>query len=116
MELSGWLDPAFGFGFNKDGLPGRSLITQGIETIGLRPGFAARLGANSGLLVVYVDPSSAAFEAGLLPGDVIESINGKSLLSDDLVLPNPSGAASTYSVVRKKNKFTIVVPPPEQKK
>ena len=116
VELSGWLDPAFGFGFNKDGLPGRSLITQGIETIGLRPGFAARLGANSGLLVVYVDPSSAAFEAGLLPGDVIESINGKSLLSDDLVLPNPSGSASTYSVVRKKNKLTVIVPAPEQKK
>lgn len=116
VELSGWLNPAFGFGFNKDGLPGRSLVTQGIETIGLKPGVAARLGANAGLLVVYVDPSSVAFEAGLLPGDVIESIDGKTLLSDSLVLPNPSGAASTYSVVRKKNKLTVIVPAPEQKK
>lgn len=116
VELSGWLNPAFGFGFNKDRMPGSALITQGIETIGLKPGVAARLGANSGLLVVYVDPSSAAFEAGLLPGDVIESINGKPLLSESLVLPSPTGAASTYSVVRQKNKLTVIVPAPEQKK
>jgi S1-C subfamily serine protease len=116
VELSGWLDPSFRFGFGKDGLPGRPLLTQGIETIGLEPGVAARLGANSGLLIVFVDPSSAAFNAGLMPGDVIESINGKPLLSDSLVPLNSSGAASTYSVVRKKNKLTVIVPASEQKK
>ena len=116
VELSGWLDPSFRFGFGKDGLPGRPLLTQGIETIGLEPGVAARLGANSGLLVVFVDPSSAAFSAGLLPGDVIESIDGKPLLSDSLVPLNSSGATSTYSVVRKRNKLTVIVPAPEQKK
>jgi C-terminal processing protease CtpA/Prc len=30
-------------------------------------------------MVVYVDPVTAAFEAGLQPGDVIQSINGKAV-------------------------------------
>jgi S1-C subfamily serine protease len=115
VELSGWLYPGFRLGFGKDGWPGQSLFTQGIETIGLKPGVAARFGANSGLLVVYVDPSSAAFNAGLLPGDVIESIDGKPLSSDNLVPLNRPGAASTYSVVRGKNKLTVIVPASEQK-
>ncbi len=55
------------------------MIDQGIETIALKPPVASQLGTTAGLLVVYVDPETAAFEAGLQAGDVIQSINGKAV-------------------------------------
>ncbi len=59
---------------------GQSLLEQhGIETIALRPLVATQLGTNAGLLVVYVEPNTPAFAAGLQPGDVIQSIDGKAV-------------------------------------
>jgi S1-C subfamily serine protease len=116
VELSGLLDPASAFGFATERWPTRSLLSQGIEAIALKPVVAARLGANSGLLVVYVDPSTAAFDAGLMPGDVIESINGKPVPSETSFYSSTPGATSTYSIVRKKQKLVVNVPAPEKKK
>jgi len=87
---------------------GRGLIDQGIETIALKPAVAVRLGASGGLLTVYVQPSTAAFKAGLRPGDVIESIDGKQVSS----LPEPmllSGAAYKLDIVRNRQKLVITV-------
>jgi S1-C subfamily serine protease len=96
----------------------RSLIAQGIETIALKPQVAARFGANEGLLVIYVRPSTAAFKAGLRSGDLIEAIDGKrisanseSATSESVSLfPNPV-ASYSFSVVRNKEKLVITVAP-----
>jgi S1-C subfamily serine protease len=116
VELSGLLDPAAAFGFPNLAWPSQSLLSQGIEAIALKPMVAARLGANSGLLVVYVDPSTAAFNAGLLPGDVIELINGKPASSEKLVESLPQQPTAIYSIVRKKQKILVTIPTPDKKK
>ncbi len=78
VKLSGMLDQSFRFSWPRfPSAKGFSLIDQGIETIVLKPLVASQLGITAGLLIVYVDPVTAAFEAGLEPGDVIQTINGK---------------------------------------
>ncbi len=91
----------------------RSLIAQGIETIALQPQVAARFGANGGLLVIYVQPSTAAFKAGLRSGDLIEAIDGKriSASSEPVSLLRNPVASYSFSVVRNKEKLVITVSP-----
>lgn len=109
VKLSGMLDRSFNFSLTERlSAPRRfSLMDQGIETIALRPLVAAQLGTTAGLLVVYVDPVTAAFEAGLQPGDVIQMIDGKPVST---FKPSPQAASFTFSVVRKKQKFVIKIP------
>lgn len=108
VKLSEMLDPSFSFNLRNQMAPpkGFSLLDQGIETIALRPPVASQLGITAGLLVVYVDPVTAAFDAGLQPGDVIQSINGKpvSLFKTDL-----KPASYTFEVVRKKEKLVVTI-------
>jgi serine protease Do len=94
-----------------------SLITQGIETIALRPAVASQLGA-SGLLVVYVDPSTAAFEAGLQPGDVIQAIDGKPVMpfARAITLSNTPGKAHAFEIIRRKQKLVVAVANPDRNK
>ena len=109
VKLSQMLEPSFSFNLRNPWSPpkGFSLLDQGIETIALRPPVATQLGTTAGLLVVYVDPVTAAFEAGLQPGDVIQSINGKSV---SLFKTDPKPATYTFEVVRKKEKLVVTVP------
>lgn len=112
VKLSGSLDPAVGFTFRNQFLPSRglSLLQQGIETIALRPGVASQLGTTTGLLVVYVQPASAAFEGGLKPGDVIQSIDGRPVSTFNRSVALKS--VSSLDVVRKKQKLTITLAKP----
>src|SRR4029450_8304488 len=89
----------------------RCVVAQGIETIALRPVVAARFGSSPGLLVVYVEPASPAFEAGLQPGDVIETIDGRSALANGrpAVASTQAPDLSTFEIVRKKQKLVIAV-------
>lgn len=114
VKLSFSLDPSVGFRFRRL-VPSRgfSLLQHGIETIALRPGVASQLGTTAGLLVVYVEPSSPAFEAGLKPGDVIQSIDGKAVSALNRMVPLKS--VSTLDVVRQKQKLTITLAKPAKK-
>jgi len=109
VKLSGMMDQSFkGFNWrsNFPSFKGFSLIDQGIETIVLKPLVASQLGTTPGLLVVYVDPVAAAFEAGLEPGDVIQTINGKPVSS---FRTTPNSDLYTFEVVRKKQKRVVKV-------
>ena len=108
VKLSGMLDPVFSFNLRThQRTRGFSLFEQGIETIALKPPVASQLGTTAGLLVVYVEPLTAASEAGLQPGDVIQSIDGKPV---SLFKPATQPTSFTFEVVRNKEKLVVIVP------
>jgi S1-C subfamily serine protease len=114
LTLSESPDPFFGLReFEAFGPKGFApeLMVQGIETIAIMPKVAMRFGANGGLLVVSVSLNTAAFKAGLRPGDVIEAIDGKQLSGfPGMTLFKQRGASSTISVVRNKRKLQLLIP------
>ena len=126
VKLSGLFDPGVRFNFHNrfnftanrlntnafDTNPGLSLLAHGIETIALRSLVASQLGTNAGLLVIYVKPGTPAAEAGLLPGDVIQSIDGKPLSLR--VRSAPLTSLSTLQIVRVKEKLTLKLSEPKQ--
>jgi serine protease Do len=107
VKLSALLDPAAGFGF-RNRVPlnkGLSLLEHGIETIAVGPMVASQLRTIAGLLVIYVDPATPAFAAGLKPGDVIQSIDGKPVAALNRAVPLKT--LSTLEIVRKKQKVVL---------
>lgn len=86
--------------------PGNPLLEKGIETVPLRPMAAPLIGAARGLLVISVQPESAAARAGLLFGDIIEAVDGQpvSALSTEKLPPS-----FNLNVVRKKEKLVLTV-------
>lgn len=61
------------------------LLVRGVETIAITPKLAAYLKARGGLLVTSVHPKTQASAAGLLAGDVIETLDGN-LLTNPITL------------------------------
>jgi serine protease Do len=116
IKLSESPEPFFGLR-RPEGATGKStppgpLMTHGIECIGIKPKVAMRFGATGGVLVVYVQPATPAFKAGLLPGDVIEAIDGQKIVSGYrrwLPLQTRPGQSSLFSIVRNKQKMTLKV-------
>jgi serine protease Do len=109
VKLSEKLERSFTFSFdNRIAFTrGFSLLEQGIETIALKPPVASQLGTTAGLLVVYVEPLTAASDAGLQAGDVIQSINGKPVSTLKATIPSDS---FTLEVVRNKEKLLVAIP------
>ena len=109
VKLSGMLDPSFAFNFRNRvaTTKGFSLLDQGIETVALRPPVASQLGTTAGLLVVYVEPRTAAADAGLQAGDVIQTINGKPVSTFKEATTPP--VSFTFEVVRKKEKLVVTI-------
>jgi len=89
----------------------RALITSGLETIALKRNAAARFGASSGLLVVFVQPSTSAARAGLRPGDLIESVDGRQIFSSDdpVNISLTPGASYSLVVVRNRQKISLTL-------
>ena len=84
-------------------------IAHGAETIMLSQKAAANLGAQGGRLVVFVQPESAASRAGLRAGDVIESLDGRSLNetgSRPTIILN-SSSQRTLGIVRDGQRLKI---------
>jgi len=68
-------------------------------------------------LVVYVDPAGPGFAAGLQPGDVIQTIDGKPLTVNGMsnfanLTPD---STSTFEIIRKKKRLEIEVKVREEK-
>ena len=108
VKLSGMLDPAFSFNFRNRLATnnGFSLLNYGIETIALRPAVATQLGSTAGLLVIYVEALTPAFDAGLQPGDVIQSIDGKPASA---FRPTTQATSFKFDIVRGKEKRVLTV-------
>lgn len=85
----------------------------GLETIALGERTARRLGAQSGLIVVSVQPDSVAARAGLKPADVIESVNGRLLPEGNALLTESNVTANNLKlvIVRDGQPLEIVIPP-----
>jgi len=109
VKLSWRLDPSFAFSFSNRFATTRgfSLLEQGIETVALKPPVASQLGTTAGLLVVYVEPQTAASEAGLQAGDVIQSINGKPV---SVFKAATQPASFKLEIVRNKEKLVVTIP------
>lgn len=116
IRLSESPDPLIGrrvssaFGGTRHAEPG-SLMSQGIEAMAIKPKAGTRLGAAGGLLVLYVHPTTAAHQAGLRAGDIIEAIDGQNLTSGRYrrpLLKNP-GASSAFTIVRNKQRMQLTI-------
>lgn len=88
-------------------------ISRGAETIPLSAQAAANLGARGGRLVVFVRPESAASRSGLRPGDLIESVGGRTLSETGARLSSMlSGATQiTLGIVRDGRKLNVTLQP-----
>jgi S1-C subfamily serine protease len=110
VKLSESLDPLFAAKMFESRNPRwaatNPLLERGIETISIRPKATTRLGASGGLLVVYVQPQTSAFQAGLRPGDVIEAINGQPIATSSTLIQD---ASFSLSVVRGRRKLEFTV-------
>lgn len=80
-------------------------VARGLETLSIKPRLAQRLHARGGLFVTFVHPESAASRAGLLAGDVIESVNGQ--LLSETSLPNQLPAKISLGVIRQGQKMEV---------
>jgi serine protease Do len=101
--------PAFAFPQGWHGLEG-----LGIQTVALTARVASQLGAQGGLLVVAVQPDSAAARSGVREGDVIESIDGRVARAGARVFMLARQKKHLVSVVRDREKKQLVVETIEQ--
>lgn len=83
------------------------LVARGMETLPITEELAIRLKVRGGRFVVFVHPASAASRAGMLAGDIIESINGKLLAGNNLPVSLPNNIA--LDVVRNGQKLALQI-------
>ena len=116
LKLGGAFQPNFEWKFEMPEMPkfkmNGGLKNLGIEAVALSNKSATQWGGQ-GVLVVSVEPDSAAGRAGLKEGDVIESIDGRAVGRGawTYMYPFNKKEKHTFSVVRAKEKKQIVVDP-----
>jgi serine protease Do len=74
----------------------------------------------TGLLVKSLHPASPAAKAGLKPGDVIVSVNGREIEDPEAfhyrITALPVGSTASVGILRKGQKYSLdidMIPPPE---
>jgi serine protease Do len=116
VKLGGAYQPNFEWQFEMPAIPRRpgGLKTFGLEAIALSGKFATKWGG-TGLLIVSVEPESAAARAGLREGDVIESIDGRTVGRGAWTFAFPFNRKEKHvlSVVREREKKQVVIEPVE---
>lgn len=116
VKLGGAFQPVFDWQFEMPKVPRWTggLKTLGIEAVALSGKYAAQWGG-SGVLVVAVEPESAAARAGLKEGDVIETINGRVVGRGTWMFTHQFNKKEkqVLSVLRRKEKKQLVIEPVE---
>jgi len=115
VKLGGAFQPEFEWKFEMPEMPKikiGGLEDLGVEAVPLSTKSATQWGGQ-GVLVVSVEPESAAGRAGLKEGDVIESIDGRTVGRGawTYVFTFNKKEKHTLSVVRAKERKQIVVEP-----
>jgi S1-C subfamily serine protease len=111
LNPAGAMRLAEGYAVGGQTLGALPVIARGLEAVALSPKAAAHLGARGGLLVVFVDPESAAARAGLHVFDVVESIDGRLLgrTSWPAALPVGNPQRLSLGVVRDRQKIEVKI-------
>lgn len=117
VTLGGAFQPNFEWKFampEMPKLPSGGLKNLGVECVALSPKSATQWGG-AGVLVVSVEPDSAASRAGLREGDVIETIDGRAVGRGTwtYVFPFNKKEKHVLSVVREREKKQVVIEPVE---
>jgi len=117
VTLGGAFQPNFEWKFEMPEMPKikmGGLKNLGVECVSLSPKSAPKWGG-SGVLVVDVEPESAAARAGLKEGDVIESIDGRPVGTGSWTYMYPFNKKEkhVFSVVRSRERKQVVVEPVE---
>jgi S1-C subfamily serine protease len=114
VRLGGAFQPVFEWQFEMPAIPRvpGGLKTFGVEAVALSNKSASQWGG-TGLLVVAIEPDSAAARAGLREGDVIESINGRAVGRGGWTFAYPfkSKEKHVLSVVRQRERKEVVIGP-----
>ncbi|HYP52912.1 MAG TPA: PDZ domain-containing protein, partial [Pyrinomonadaceae bacterium] len=101
--------------FDQEAAP----LVEGLETIAVSPRLASSLrAARGGLLVINVRPQSPAHSAGLRVGDIIETADGRPVLTGER-RQQPASTdvrAVTLGVVREGQKIVVEVNAPGGKR
>ena len=116
VKLGGAFQPVFEWQFEMPKVPrwNGGLKTLGIEAVALDGKYASRWGG-VGVLVVAVEPESAAARAGLKEGDVIETINGRVVGRGTWMFTHHFNKKDKQilTVLRRKEKKQLVIEPVE---
>jgi S1-C subfamily serine protease len=85
------------------------LESVGIETVPLSARAASQMAAKSGLLVVAIQPQTAAARSGLREGDLIELIDGRAVGTGAMALAFEFSRQKKHvlAVVRNREKAQV---------
>jgi S1-C subfamily serine protease len=98
--------------------PPDPLAGLGIETLAFAPRAAARLRAQSGLVVVSVDPKGLGYRGGVREGDVIETIDNRTISQrrPGVGAPVELRQTSVLGIVRAGQRSQITIQRQDEKK